>query len=62
METRISRCNYGIIYDDFFDANKHFQSERYVHGVTGEVMARDQLKWYLERVCMSLAHMKYCLS
>ncbi|KAH6629649.1 hypothetical protein C7974DRAFT_394938 [Boeremia exigua] len=49
VETRISRCNYGLVFRDFFDPDKHSQCDWFLDEVTGEPMARAQLRWYLTR-------------
>ncbi|KAF3051884.1 hypothetical protein E8E11_011099 [Didymella keratinophila] len=49
VETRISRCNYGLVYYTEFDASKHEVRDKFIDNVTGLPMANNQLTWYLTR-------------
>lgn len=49
VKVRLARAHYGLLSMRRFDRNIHTEAERYVHPVTGEVLARDQITWFIAK-------------
>lgn len=45
----ISKLSYGVLHNSRFNSSIHLSADRFQHGLTGEMMVRDQFTWYLKR-------------
>lgn len=50
VTSTICRASYGVTFEDYFDKEKHLEEDKYLDKDDGELMARDQMQWYLKRV------------
>ena len=50
ITSRLSRYSYGIPMSEVYDSSKHIIQDRYFHKIKGIYMARNQMKWLLQRV------------
>lgn len=49
VKIRLARAHYGLLSMRRFDWNIHGEHERYVHPITGEELARDQITWFIAK-------------
>ncbi|KAM6527538.1 hypothetical protein FSOLCH5_003604 [Fusarium solani] len=49
VTSTICRASYGVTFEDYFDKEKHLEEDKYLDKDDGELMARDQMQWYLKR-------------
>lgn len=50
VRARLCRAHYGLVTMQPFKDNTHFPYEKYVHPLTGEAFARDQIAWFIHKV------------
>jgi hypothetical protein len=50
VQSRLSRKNYGLVTMKPFNERKHFAYEKCVDPLTGNILAKDQIEWFIRKV------------
>lgn len=54
VQSRLCRKHYGLVTMKPFDEAKHFEYEKYVDPLTGNVLAKNQIEWLIRKVFISI--------
>ena len=58
----VSRASYGISFHQYFDPKKHLERDKVWDDHVDEWRAYNQMKWYLNRVCIALSDLEIVYS